>query len=82
AGVVPVVNDQVEKEGVNVGYKPFLYRIGGSAAAAVLGFMMVKMLPQDDKSKPLSKNYSDLNMVGGRNSGDQEDRNIQGKPTM
>lgn len=82
AGVVPVVNDEVEKEGVNVGYKPLLYRIGGIAAAAVLGFMMVKMLPQDDKSKPLSKNYSDLNMVGGRNSGDQEDRNIQGKPTM
>ena len=89
AGVAPVVNDEVEKEkgGENAGYKSLFYRIGGIAAAAALVFMIVKILPQDDNNKTFSKNHPDLNKGTDRNSvlkdsEDQEDHNVEGKPIM
>ncbi|MGU3374453.1 porin family protein [Chryseobacterium sp. M5A1_1a] len=80
AGVAPVVNNEEKeekgKENSNVGYKSLFYRIGGIAAAAVLIFIMVKMLPQDDKNKALSHDYSDL-----KKPEDQENINIEVKPS-
>ena len=89
AGVAPVVNDEVEKEkgGENAGYKSLFYRIGGIAAAAALVFMIVKILPHEDHNKTFSKNHPDLNKGTDRNSvlkdsEDQEDNNVEGKPLM
>ncbi|MEG0928885.1 outer membrane beta-barrel protein [Chryseobacterium sp.] len=92
ANVAPVVNNEEKNEkgkgGTDVGYKSLLYRIGGiAAAAAILVFMMVKMLPQEDKNKTLSKNHSDLNKEADRNSvlknsEAQEDQNVDENPIM
>lgn len=64
AGSIPTVGNEEEKNNETIapksGSRSLFYRIGGVAAAAVLVFMMIKLLPEDD-NKIFSKKTSDLN---------------------
>lgn len=89
SGIIPglsaVTNDEVEKKknGAKVGYKSLLYRIGGIAAAAILVFIMVKVLPQDDGNKTISQNISDSDKSKGLKIPEhQENTNIEAEPGM
>lgn len=61
---IPTVGNEEEKNNETIapksGSRSLFYRIGGVAAAAVLVFMMIKLLPEDD-NKIFSKKTSDLN---------------------
>lgn len=63
AGSMPIVDNDEEKNTITgaskAGNRSLLYRIGGIAAAAVLGFMVIKMLPKD-QDEIISKNPSHL----------------------
>lgn len=68
-GFVPVIDSENEEKKIgkaDAGNTSWLYRIGGISAAAVLIFMMIKVLPDNDKKK-LSENLVDLNKETYRN---------------
>lgn len=89
AGITPIANAEVDEkiERESAGYKILLYRIGGFAAAAVLFFIILKVLPQDDKESTLLKSYSNLKKGDNRNSVlkntvDQGDINVKETSVM
>lgn len=63
-GIIPIVGNEKEKSKETIapksGSRSLFYRIGGVTAAAVLVFMMIKLLPEDD-NKIFSKKSSALN---------------------
>lgn len=79
-GLVPTMDAEEDEKIINT--KPeikssWLYRIGGIAAAAVLIFVMMKVLP-DESQKKISQNSSELHKETGadlslNSAGNQED---------
>jgi hypothetical protein len=79
-GLVPTMDAEEDEKVINT--KPeikssWLYRIGGIAAAAVLIFVMMKVLP-DESQKKISQNSSELHKETGvdlslNSAGNQED---------
>ena len=62
-GFIPSIDTENREEKVkdiNAGSKSWLYRIGGIAAAAVLIFMMMKIVPEENQNKH-SQNPLDFN---------------------